>query len=322
MLHLMSPFEALCLTWSDATKSKVLKNQRLGVAVSGGLDSTVLLWNIWHFAKNHPELEIFCMHVNFGLRGMESDGDERFVRDLCGDLGVPLFVKSAHGASQAKKGIQEWARNLRHDWFRTFSDQGAFVALGHHRDDLIENAFFRSLRGYPDGSLLGMTEMDHGLVRPLLGLKRAQIAQFARQNNLSWRDDSSNSKNIYARNIIRNRIFPVLEKTSPGVVESLFRLIQKNDFSGRLDLPEARLYVPPDGTVEIPLAKGGFLYLQNCGKKPLSVEFGASSLKESSVILRENGIHYGPDQTCLTILWSDLGENKLPAGDLLIWKRI
>lgn len=318
----MHHISALCLTWSDATVKKVLKNQRLGIAVSGGLDSTVLLWNIWSFAKKHPELEIFCAHVNFGLRGEESEGDELFLRDLCRDLHIPLFVKTASHADRPTRGIQEWARNLRHQWFRHLLDDGAFLALGHNRDDLMENTFFRSLRGYPEGSLLGMSERDQCLIRPLLGLKRSEIEAFAQKNRISWREDSSNSKNIYARNIIRNHIFPDLETASPGVVESLFRIISQNDISTKLALPEASFNVPPHTTVEIPLTKGGFLYFENLKEKIIFVESGPKPLKESSVILREDGIYYGTDKTCLPILWSDLGENKLPVGDLLIWKRI
>ncbi len=322
MVVLMNPFGTLCLTWSDATIEKVLKNQTLGVAVSGGLDSTVLLWNIWSFTKKHPGLKIFCAHVNFGLRGAESEGDELFLRDLCHDLNVPLFVKRASSADKPTRGIQEWARNLRHQWFRELSEDGAFLALGHNRDDLMENAFFRALRGYPEGSLLGMSERDHSLIRPLLGLKRSEIETFAHKNRISWREDSSNSKNIYARNIIRNQMFPVLEKASPGVLESLFRIVSQNDISTKMALPEARFTVPPHTTVEIPLAKGGSLYFENLKEKLILVESGPKPLKESSVILREDGIYYGPDKTCLPILWSDVGENKLPVGDLLIWKRI
>ena len=322
VVDFMNPIRALVLTWSDAAVKKVLKNQRLGIAVSGGLDSTVLLWNIWSFAKNHPELEIFCAHVNFGLRGAESDGDEQFLRDLCRDLKVQLLVKKAPLADRPTQGIQEWARNLRHQWFRSLSEEGAFLALGHNRDDLMENTFFRSLRGYPEGSLLGMSEKDQSLIRPILGLRRSEIEAFARQNSISWREDSSNSKNIYARNIIRNQIFPALEKASPGVVESLFRLIQKNDVISSISIPEARIAVPPRAIVEVPLTKGGFLYLENLKEELIIVESGAMPLKESSVILREDGIYYGPDKTSLPILWSELGENKLPVGDLLIWKRI
>ncbi|MEI8024902.1 MAG: tRNA lysidine(34) synthetase TilS [Pseudomonadota bacterium] len=318
----MNHISALCLTWSDTTVKKVLKNQRLGVAVSGGLDSTVLLWNIWSFAKNHPGLEIFCAHVNFGLRGEESEGDERFLRGLCRDLNIPLFVKKASHTDRPIRGIQEWARNLRHQWFRDLLEDGAFLALGHNRDDLRENSFFRSLRGYPEGSLLGMSERDQSLIRPLLGLKRSEIEAFATQNKISWREDSSNSKNIYARNIIRNEIFPALEKASPGVVESLFKIISQNDVSTKMALPEARFAVLPHTTLEIALTKGGFLYFENLKEKIIFVASGAKPLKESSVILREDGIYYGPDKSCLPILWSDLGENKLPVGDLLIWKRI
>jgi tRNA(Ile)-lysidine synthetase-like protein len=317
----VNPFHDLCLTWSPSTEEKVLKNQRLGVAVSGGLDSTVLLWNIWLFAKKHPALKIFCLHVNFGLRNSESDGDEQFVRDLCRDLKIPIFVKIAPKGQKPSSGVQEWARDLRHHWFREFAEQGAFVALGHNLDDLKENAFFRSFRGYPEGSLLGMSERDGHLVRPLLGLSRATIAGIARDNQLSWREDSSNLENTYGRNIIRNRFFPTMENAVPGVVEILFRLLQKVDHSPGRRVPQARFTVPPGSILEIPFSTGEFLYFENLGLDPVLVTSGKHSSKEYSVNLRENGIHYSPDATLLPILWSDLAENKLPFGDLLIWKR-
>lgn len=318
----MNPSENLCLTWSKATEEKVLKNQSLGVAISGGLDSTVLLWNIWLFAKKHPSLKIFCLHVNFGLRNSESDGDEQFVRDLCGDLKIPLFVKKVLKSQKPNTGIQEWARDLRHHWFREVADQGAFIALGHNLDDLKENAFFRCLRGSPQGSLLGMSEKDGSLVRPLLGLTRAKIEGFARTHHLSWREDSSNLENTYGRNVIRNRIFPAMEKAAPGVVEELFRLLQKVDHSPLRFVPQARFTLPPGSILEIPLSTGEFLYFQNLGLSPIRVASGVQFSKEDSVIVQENGIHGSADAPRLPILWSALGENKLPFGDLLIWKRI
>jgi tRNA(Ile)-lysidine synthetase-like protein len=308
-------------TWSPGLTDRILKNQQVAVAISGGLDSTVLLWNFWHFAKFHSSLDFFCLHVNFGLRGSESEADEQFVRQLCRDLKIPLHIKKVPENSAPRTGIQKWARDLRHSWFKEVAHSGALIALAHNQNDLMENAFFRSLRGSPPGAICGMSESDHHLIRPFIHLKRFDIHNWAKHHHVEWREDLSNSKNIYARNLIRNVIFPAMNRASPGSVEAFFSLIRKIDHSPILSIKEFSIMLAPGAGIEIPLSNQFFINFFNSGKSLFFVQTSEVEANECSVIIEQSGIHYHSANEHVSINWAEIADNKLPVGDLLIWKR-
>ncbi len=185
------------------------------VGVSGGPDSTCLL-RLLHEAST----PVVAAHVNYGLRGAESDGDEAFVRELCAELGVRLEVLRVRAADRARVGVQAWAREVRMQFFSQIAarEHATQVALAHTQDDQAETVAFRLLRGADPLSVGGMRAREQleqyniELVRPLLHARKAEILTYLTQHNFTYRTDSSNATTKYTRNKIRNILFPAIAK--------------------------------------------------------------------------------------------------------------
>ena len=191
-------------------------NSAVLVGLSGGVDSVVLLHVLARLG--HP---VQAAHLNFGLRGAESDEDERWVRGHCADLGIPLHVGKADVALQAGAGesVQMTARRLRYAFLlRTASAAGlSCVAVGHHLDDQAETVLHNLFRGTGPDGLAGMPAgrpieagSEIGLVRPLLHARRRAIVDYARSEGLAWREDATNCDVRYARNRMRTVVLPAI----------------------------------------------------------------------------------------------------------------
>jgi tRNA(Ile)-lysidine synthase len=196
-------------------------------AVSGGPDSTCLLHALVALA---PALGIEIAgvaHFNHKLRGADSEEDERFVAAMTEKLGLKFFVRGA-GGRDGNGNLEGRLRRERRDFFSSLIAQGAgnCVALGHTRDDQAETVLFRLLRGAGLAGLAGILPATaEGLVRPLLGSTRSEVEQFLRGHDIAWRQDSSNSDLRFARNRIRRRLLPQLEREwNPRLRESLAHL--------------------------------------------------------------------------------------------------
>jgi len=177
---------------------------RVGVAVSGGADSVALL-HILHGLWN----DLVVLHVNHHLRGEESDGDEAFVRTLAESLGLEILVENAiPGAGN----LEQEARRARRAFFlRCHLER---VALGHTRSDQAETVLFRLLRGSGLTGLAGMRyRTEEGFIRPLLMTSREEVRRWAREEGLSWREDSSNADLAFTRNRLRQETLPELTRT-------------------------------------------------------------------------------------------------------------
>jgi tRNA(Ile)-lysidine synthase len=197
----------------------ITKKDRLLLAVSGGLDSVVLTC-----LSAMAGLEFAIAHVNFQLRGAESERDEDFVRQLADKYQKTFFVKKFDSISVAKTektSIQVTARNLRYQWFETFignrHDQYKFLLTGHHEDDNIETMLMYFFRGTGISGLTGMPEKNGHLIRPLLNISRNRLKDFAIEQNLEWVEDSSNSSDDYTRNFLRNQIIPSVSGIFPDL---------------------------------------------------------------------------------------------------------
>lgn len=211
-------------------KTRNLLQAKFLAAVSGGIDSVVLCELC---KQNGIQFEI--AHCNFGLREEESDRDENFVRSLGEKYGVEVFVKKfdTGGYENEKKiSIQEAARELRYDWFvqlkkeRSFS----FTLLAHHADDNIETLLMNFFRGTGLQGLTAMPEEnldEKFFLRPLLGVRRKEILEFAKRNNLKWVEDSSNASSKYTRNFFRNELLPAIQKVFPQAEENLLDNIDR-----------------------------------------------------------------------------------------------
>ena len=201
----------------------------LVVACSGGPDSTALALALHELGPD--EARIVVAHFNHRTRGDESDGDEKFVRDLCAKLNVPLTVGSAPMASDHLS--ENDARRMRYEFLeRVAIERGAkCVAVAHTADDQAETILLRIARGTGVRGLAGM-EVDRAmsdgsrvqLIRPMLGLHRSDVEEYLRSVGVVARDDSSNADLRYARNRVRHTIMPALKELNPAAVDAITRL--------------------------------------------------------------------------------------------------
>lgn len=191
------------------------------LAVSGGLDSVVMshLFKVAGF-------EFGIAHCNFKLRGDESDGDEKFVKELAKNYKVKLFVKDFETEKYAlEKGIsiQVAARDLRYSFFESVCAEHDFnyVATAHHADDFTETVLMNLVRGSGLAALHGIKAKNKNIIRPLLFASRDEIEAYAKENRLTWREDSSNLKDDYTRNKIRHHVIPLLKEINPSLAETI-----------------------------------------------------------------------------------------------------
>lgn len=182
------------------------RSEPVVVAVSGGLDS-VVLWHMLHEAGYHGVVA----HVNYGLRGADSDADEALVRRLAHQWGWECRV--AHPALPAGNR-QDEARKRRYAFFEDVRvETGASaIVLAHHEDDQVETIVLKLLRGARLDACHGMKPKRGFLVRPLLHVPRAELIAYAKTHELPWRDDASNLDRTYLRNQIRLDILPNMDR--------------------------------------------------------------------------------------------------------------
>ena len=200
---------------------------RILLAVSGGMDSMYMLARS---SDLFPGSEVAVAHCNFGLRGAESDGDEEFVRGWCSSKVIRCFVKrfpTAEYASDNHISIEMAARDLRYAWFAELLSSEGFdaVAVAHNADDNAETLLLNLLRGTGTRGLRGMGSRGlpggGAVLRPLLGISRAEIADWMARNGVPHREDSSNAGDEYKRNKIRHSVFPVFAEINPSFLRTL-----------------------------------------------------------------------------------------------------
>ncbi len=190
------------------------------LAVSGGLDSVVMS----HLFKESG-FEFGMAHCNFKLRGKESDGDEKFVKELAEKYRVKLFVKDFETekyATEKNVSVQVAARDLRYSFFESVSTGHDFkyVATAHHADDFTETVLMNLVRGSGLAALHGIKAKNKNIIRPLLFASRSDLESYAQENTLRWREDSSNQKDGYTRNKIRHHVIPLLKEINPSLTET------------------------------------------------------------------------------------------------------
>ncbi len=208
------------------TKGLLQPGQTIVAAVSGGADSMVMLrvlkalQPLWNF-------DIVVAHLNYGLRGKASDGDEALVRTQSKEYGFAFSVKKVSvmkAARAAKRSVQETARDIRYAFFEEVAEQhGADAVLtAHHADDNTETMFFNFLRGSGIDGLAGIPEHRGMIIRPMLCVTRKQILTFAKDSKVKFRSDASNAHDDYTRNFLRNNVIPVLQhRINPSLHETL-----------------------------------------------------------------------------------------------------
>ena len=204
-----------------------LSSQKIFLACSGGVDSMTLL-SI--FKKAQWDIEV--LHVNYQLRGEDSELDMNLVKDTCERLSIPFHLKRVdlQAILDSKGGnLQEIARKVRYTFFeeKRIQSTNNYIALGHHIDDQIETFFMHLAR---KSGIMGMACMpsEHNqFIRPLLDFSKEEIIQYATKNKLFWREDYTNKTNKYTRNILRNILLPELQSKIPTLNESVLLLVKK-----------------------------------------------------------------------------------------------
>ncbi|QEE51527.1 tRNA lysidine(34) synthetase TilS [Flavobacterium alkalisoli] len=197
-----------------------LQDKKLLLAVSGGIDSMVL---VHLFQKLNYDITI--AHCNFGLRGDESDGDENFIKDYASKNNIKIFVTHFDTNKYAldfKLSIQLSARQLRYNWFYDLmkEKQLDYLLTAHHLDDSLETFLINLSRGTGIEGLTGIPQQNDKIIRPLLPFSRNEIEEYAKENNISWREDSSNASNKYLRNKLRHDVVPVLKSLNTSFMDS------------------------------------------------------------------------------------------------------
>lgn len=197
-----------------------LAHSRFYLAVSGGIDSMVLVHLFQHF-----RYEFGLLHCNFKLRGEESDADMRFLHDYAADNNLNLrigFFETKQIAEEMKESVQVTARMLRYNWFYEQMEEtnASYVLTAHHADDNLETFMINLSRGTGLDGLLGIPAQNDRILRPLLPFSRAEIEQYAKDNAITWREDSSNASDAYLRNKIRHHLTPILKELNPDFLQS------------------------------------------------------------------------------------------------------
>jgi len=195
----------------------LLRRAPVVVLFSGGRDSTCLLDLAVRLGA-----DVSALHVDYGLRP-DSAGDAEHCARVCASLGIELAMQRPRRPEDAGN-LQAWARDVRYGAAaRLAGARDADVAAGHTASDQAETVLYRLAASPGRRALLGMTARDGRLVRPLLGITRAETAAYCRARGLAWREDASNASDAFARNRVRRELLPALQSVHPAAEENVRR---------------------------------------------------------------------------------------------------
>lgn len=209
---------------------------KIVVGVSGGHDSMTLL-HVLESLKHEIGFEISVAHINHGIRGVEADGDEAYVSNICKQFKIPFYSMRANMDEYAKEHkltSEEAGREIRYNFFRkVIKDSGSNkIAVAHNKDDQAETLLMRFMRGTGIDGLRGMEFKTNDIIRPLLYVERVDIEKYCVEFEISPRIDKTNAMPIYARNKVRLELIPYIKNTfNSGIINTLFRTseIMKSD---------------------------------------------------------------------------------------------
>lgn len=205
------------------------EGEKVLVGLSGGLDSTTLLYLLVKL-KDEMAFDLGVAHVNHLLRGVESERDERFVRELAERLRLPFYLKRVETKIYAKKkglSIQQAARDLRYAFLDEIAEKEGYekIAIAHNLDDQVETFFLRIIKGTGIKGLLSIPIKRGKIIRPLLFVKRKELEEYAKEKGIEFVEDSSNVKSCYQRNFIRHNLIPLMERLNPSFKEKVIFLL-------------------------------------------------------------------------------------------------
>ena len=236
----MRPDPNLTAQVDEVIRAKKLfrRGEKILLAVSGGVDSMVLLAVLHRLAKPH-RWQLVVAHFNHQLRGRAANADEKLVRKTADALGCPVAIGRGSVKEHARRrgwSVEMAARELRHTFLAQTASRHniATVALAHHADDQVETFFLRLLRGASTKGLGGMTwtasspvDQNIRLVRPLLNQSKTDLEKFARREGIRFLEDASNANRDFLRNRVRHELLPLLRKKyQPAVNSCVLRLME------------------------------------------------------------------------------------------------
>ncbi len=233
---------------------------KLLLAVSGGIDSVVLC----ELCKQ-AGYDFAIAHCNFKLRGDESDRDEHFVRELAKKYNAEIFVKNFDTENYAEENnlsIQLAARQLRYAWFESIitEQQINWILTAHHANDNIETLLINFFKGTGIKGLRGILPKQNKIIRPLLFAKKEELVEFAKENNISYMEDSSNASDKYTRNYFRNQLIPSIQKVFPNAEDNLLKNIERvkeieSLYDQSINLYKKKLLEQRGEEIHIPVSK-------------------------------------------------------------------
>jgi len=211
------------------------ENSKILIAVSGGADSMCMA--SLFYSCYYPDFAIAT--VNFKLRGEESDADEALVCKWARDRKIKYFTQSFDTENYAKSekiSIEMAARDLRYSWFYEIMDKEHydFLAIAHNLNDSVETLFINILRGTGIDGLSGIRQKTGKIIRPLLKYSRQEIMKYVVREVIPFRVDRTNLESNYARNRVRNKIFPEFEAINPSFLRTIERDIEYFSVAGEI----------------------------------------------------------------------------------------
>lgn len=204
------------------------------VGLSGGADSSVLLFLLAVYAKRH-QTPLSVAHINHGIRGEEANRDEEFCRQTAERLGLPFYSLRADIPKEAERSgesIETCARRVRYEFFDRLMEEHRIplLATAHNADDNLETILFHMARGTGLGGLCGIPAVrptSNGLViRPLLQMEKEEILLLCKKNGIAFVTDKTNTDTDYTRNLIRAKLVPVLKEINPATVRNIARMCE------------------------------------------------------------------------------------------------
>ena len=260
------------------------KEKRICVAVSGGVDSVVLLHKLKALSDDCL-FSLCAVHCEHGIRGKESVEDMQFVQALCEGLNIPLFVFRADCPVLAKElgeSLETAARRFRYEAFESLLNEGKadYIALAHHSGDEAETVLFRLARGTALAGVSAMREENGRYLRPLLSMTKEEILAYAKERGLSWREDKTNALEVATRNKLRLTVLPALEEAVQGAKKNLanFAAIAREDDECLYELAKPLIIKKAPAFV----GDSGYR-VTACEKKPLFTRACLIVLKELGV---------------------------------------
>ena len=200
-----------------------LNNKTILLGLSGGIDSSVL----FDILSEIKDINLIVIHLNHNWRGLESKKDEEFAYNLAKSKNIPFYSEML---DKNVKKTETTARELRYEFFERCREKfnADAVFLAHNKNDNVETLIYRLIKGSGPKGLKSISKVRDFYFRPLIDFDRDEIINYAKENNVKYIIDSSNSNTKYKRNLIRNEIIPLMREINPEVINSISSFIKLN----------------------------------------------------------------------------------------------